>query len=370
MNQDIYTDLKTLYDTYIEDGRSTVSKVDAELKNASFYLNKWGSTQFNSNNSSIELTPDGFTITDSSNYKLQVLFNDFSPSSLSQIQQLANIDASDPTTWIVDGGFSSMKLSGPNGDIIDVDINSSSTTFNIGSNFYDPGKVNSIKLHGKILDSSVTNLLTLIDNFDNAYKSYSYGTDDSTFNTLRDFVKGKFELTGISIFNDGKTEPIVYTGYSGDVYTQTIEDYSLTYTVESIASELTIPGKEIINLRTHTTQERKDFIDSIYSSAGKDGEVKLTHKEYGDIITVTTDDLSFDLKTLRGGQYPGPLQSDWELTYGKTSTGEHYVHDKDFLGVTKVNFGNLDASALNTQTYFESWGADEESLKYIFADVL
>ena len=141
------------------------------------------------------MTSDGFTITDSSNYKLQVLFNDFSPSSLSQIQQLANIDASDPTTWIVDGGFSSIKLSGPNGDIIDVEINSSSTTFNIGSNFYDAGKWNSIKLHGKILDNSVTNILTLFDNINKVEKSSKVSsTDDTSFDTLRDFVKGKFDL--------------------------------------------------------------------------------------------------------------------------------------------------------------------------------
>ena len=63
-------------------------------------------------------------------------------------------------------------------------------------------------------------------------------------------------------------------------------------------------------------------------------------------------------------------------TYGKNSSGEDFAHDDDFLVLAKVNFGNLDASGVDTKTYIEGWSSgtsgssDIYFLQTIYNDVL
>ena len=107
-------------------------------------------------------------ITDAKNYTIEALFNNFQPNSLAQIQQLANIDPDKSDTWIIDGGFSSIKIAGPNGDIATVSIASDATTITFGSNLYDATGISAVKLHGKILDNNITKLLTLFEKANDA----------------------------------------------------------------------------------------------------------------------------------------------------------------------------------------------------------
>ena len=336
VNRDIFTDLDTLAKALETDSKSTGDKLEAELKKADWYLNKWGSSDFNANNSSFSVTSKGFKITDAKNYTIEALFNNFQPNSLAQIQQLANIDPDKSETWIIDGGFSSIKIAGPNGDIATVSIASDATTITFGSNFYDATGISAVKLHGKILDNNITKLLTLFEKANDANNSYRYGVDNTTFNKLRDFVKGEFELTGISLFRGNDTKPAVYTGYSGDTYSVTLEDYTFSVTAQDIATTLNIPGEEIVNFRTFTREERTKFNDNAYDRAGKSGTVKFSHSEHGDLITVTTDDLSYDTYKIKGQHEPGP--DSWKKIYGITSTGEHYVHDSDHIRQRESEF--------------------------------
>ena len=79
----------------------------------------------------------------------------------------------------------------------------------------------------------------------------------------------EFELTGISLFRGNDTKPAVYTGYSGDTYSVTLEDYTFSVTAQDIATTLNIPGEEIVNFRTFTREERTKFNDNAYDRAGK-----------------------------------------------------------------------------------------------------
>ena len=103
---------------------------------------------------------------------------------ISKQKMLANIDPDKSETWIVDGGFSSIKIAGPNGDIATVSIASDATTITFGSNFYDATGISAVKLHGKILDNNITKLLTLFEKANDANNSYRYGVDNTTFNKL------------------------------------------------------------------------------------------------------------------------------------------------------------------------------------------
>ena len=65
-----------------------------------------------------------------------------------------------------------------------------------------------------------------------------------------------------------------------------------------------------------------------------------------------------------------PSWSELNTTYGINAAGEHFVHDDDYILISKVNFGNLDASAVDTQAYFEGWNSQTLWLQQIYNDIV
>ena len=49
---------------------------------------------------------------------------------------------------------------------------------------------------------------------------------------------------------------------------------------------------------------------------------------------------------------------------------ESILYDDDYILMSKVNFGNLDASAVNTQAYFEGWNSPTLWLQQIYNDIV
>ena len=110
------------------------------------------------------------------------------------------------------------------------------------------------------------------------------------------------------------------------------------------------------------------ILENAYSPDNKDATIKFSHSEYGELIKIETSDLGFDLLTEKGMSDPGP--SDWNKNYGVNASGEHFVRDDDYILMTKVNFGDLDGSGVNTQNYFEGWNSETVWLQQIYNDVV
>ena len=113
---------------------------------------------------------------------------------------------------------------------------------------------------------------------------------------------------------------------------------------------------------------KNTILENAYSPTNKDGNITFSHSEYGELINIETSNLGFDLLTEKGMSNPGP--SDWNKNYGVNSSGEHFVRDDDYILMTKVNFGGLDASGVNTQNYFEGWNSQTLWLQQIYNEVV
>ena len=244
VKQDIYTDLNNLSTSLENQSKAT----DALIKSAydDSYVDRfiggggldWGESAFNSSNTTLALTSTNFTITDQNGYSIVATFNNFNPTDLSQIQQLVNITSDNSSTWKIDGGFSSLNYTGPNGDILTYNFGETETTITVGSNYYNSGGINKAIIHGKILTDTVSDLLTLAQKAnafsDSATKNVNT-FDSSTFYDLADYSDGKFTFSGVSIYRDGETKAAASTTFSGDdIISMSLEDYTLTLTVEDI----------------------------------------------------------------------------------------------------------------------------------------
>ena len=108
-------------------------------------------------------------------------------------------------------------------------------------------------------------------------------------------------------------------------------------------------------------------MNDAYSPANKDASITFSHLEYGDLIKIETDNVGYDIIAEKGKI---PTLSELNTTYGINSAGEHFVHDDDYILMSKVNFENLDASAVDTQAYFEGWNSQTLWLQQIYNDIV
>ena len=108
-------------------------------------------------------------------------------------------------------------------------------------------------------------------------------------------------------------------------------------------------------------------MNDAYVPANKDAGITFSHLEYGDLIKIETDNVGYDIIAEKGKI---PTLSELNKTYGINSAGEHFVHDDDHILMTKVNFGNLDASGVNTQNYLEGWDSQTLWLQQIYNDIV
>ncbi len=375
VKQDIYSDLNTLSNNLNSDTKSTSDLLTTVLTDSyvdSLFSQKtdhlWGSANFNSSNTTFALTSNDFTITDSKGYSIKAGFNNFNPTDLSQIQELVNIDFSDTSTWKIDGGFSSLKYAGPNGDILNFSFGDTETVVDVGSNYYSSGGVNKLVIHGKLFTNTVSELLTLaqkVDAFNGERPIKTF--DSSNFYDLADYADGKFTFSGISVYRDGETKAAASTKFSGDNFLlMSLEDYTLTLTAEDIA-QFQLPAEKLENFGNLTQQQINDIFKDAYAPANKDASITFSHLEYGDLIKIETNNVGYDIVAEKGKI---PTLSELNTTYGINAAGEHFVHDDDYILMSKVNFGNLDASAVNTQAYFEGWNSQTLWLQQIYNDIV
>ena len=56
--------------------------------------------------------------------------------------------------------------------------------------------------------------------------------------------------------------------------------------------------------------------------------------EYGDLIKIETDNVGYDIIAKKENS----TLSELNTTYGINSAGEHFVHDDDYILMSKVNF--------------------------------
>ena len=376
VKQDIYSDLNTLSNNLNSDTESTLDLLTAVLTDSyvdSLFTNytsshSWGSTAFNSSNTTFALTSNDFTITDSKGYSVKASFNNFNPTDLSQIQELVNIDFSSTSTWKIDGGFSSLKYAGPNGDILNFSFGDTETVVDVGSNYYSSGGVNKMVIHGKLFTDTVSDLLTLVQKV-NAFNGVTTTRtfDSSNFYDLADYADGKFTFSGISVYRDGETKAAASTKFSGDNFLlMSLEDYTLTLTAEDIA-QFQVPAEKLENFGNLTQQQINDILSDAYVPTNKDASITFSHLEYGDLIKIETDNVGYDIIAEKGNF---PSWSELNTTYGINSAGEHFVHDDDYILMSKVNFGSLDASAVDTQAYFEGWNSQTLWLQQIYNDIV
>ena len=377
VKQDIYTDLNNLSTSLENQSKATEALIKSAYANS--YVDRfiggggldWGESAFNSSNTTLALTSTNFTITDQNGYSIVATFNNFNPTDLSQIQQLVNITSDNSSTWKIDGGFSSLQYNGPNGNILNYSFGDTQTVITAGENYYPAGGLNKMIIHGKLLTDTVSDLLTLAQKANAFSDSASINVntfDSSTFYDLADYSDGKFTFSGVSIYRDGETKAAASTTFSGDeILSMSLEDYTLTLTVEDI-SKFQTPAKELENWQNLTQAQINTILENAYSPTNKDGNITFSHSEYGELIKIETSNLGFDLLTEKGMSNPGP--GDWNKNYGINSSGEHFVRDDDYILMTKVNFGGLDASGVNTQNYFDGWNSQTLWLQQIYNDVV
>ena len=118
-------------------------------------------------NASLALSSKGFTV-DYGDYELVANFATFSPNSLSELQQLQNIDARDSSTWVIDGGFSDIVIKNTSGDLVKLMLDSDGLL--LTSETVSTGDLSGIRLDGTF-SNQVSDLLTIAD---------FYGDIDST----------------------------------------------------------------------------------------------------------------------------------------------------------------------------------------------
>jgi hypothetical protein len=319
---------------------SSLETVDAQFKE----LDKSVSTQLNNFNSYVDLHQEnasltvsskGFTI-DYGDYELVANFATFSPNSLSELQQLQNIDAQDSSTWIIDGGFSDIVIKNTSGDLVKLMLDSDGLS--LTSETVSTGDLSGIRLDGTF-SNQVSDLLTFTDYY-SKIDSTSGNTAVSHIDDLRAFANGKFELTGISLLREGATDVAASVNYGNDTLTLSLEKFELSASVQNLSDVVDFTSLELRD--NYFNSSVIDLFDDI-SGDSTSASLILNHDDHGSLLNLQIEDLN-KLENVTIGS---------SNTFGMLD-GNHYAVDENFTLATYVDFGDkvLDTSAFTS--YFNN----------------
>jgi len=331
---------------------SSLETVDAQFKE----LDKSLSTQLNNFNSYVDLHQDnasltvsskGFTI-DYGDYELVANFATFSPNSLSELQQLQNIDAQDSSTWIIDGGFSDIVIKNTSGDLVKLMLDSDGLS--LTSETVSTGDLSGIRLDGTF-SNQVSDLLTFTDYY-SKIDSTSGNTAVSHIDDLRAFANGKFELTGISLLREGATDVAASVNYGNDTLTLSLEKFELSASVQNLSDVVDFTSLELRD--NYFNSSVIDLFDDI-SGDSTSASLILNHDDHGSLLNLQIEDLN-KLENVTIGS---------SNTFGMLD-GNHYAVDENFTLATYVDFGGkvLDTSA------FTSYFNNLDELSNIYVEII
>jgi hypothetical protein len=341
--------LAQLYIKYIDERvfdqyTSSLETVDTQFKelenSVSTDLNGFTSyADLHQDNASLALSSKGFTV-DYGDYELVANFATFSPNSLSELQQLQNIDARDSSTWVIDGGFSDIVIKNTSGDLVKLMLDSDGLL--LTSETVSTGDLSGIRLDGTF-SNQVSDLLTIAD-FYGDIDSTSGNTAASHFDDLRAFANGKFELTGISLLREGATDVAASVSYGNDTLTLSLEKFEASIKIENL-SEIEIGSLDLLNNDINLWAS-----DNITSTT-----TFISHDDYGLLIKSTVEDLDyFDL-----------VDTDSPLVYGMFDD-TYYAADASFTLTNVYDFGDKVLEMSEFETYVNS----VQNLSDIYVEIL
>jgi hypothetical protein len=323
---------------------SSLETVDTQFKelenSVSTDLNGFTSyADLHQDNASLALSSKGFTV-DYGDYELVANFATFSPNSLSELQQLQNIDARDSSTWVIDGGFSDIVIKNTSGDLVKLMLDSDGLL--LTSETVSTGDLSGIRLDGTF-SNQVSDLLTIAD-FYGDIDSTSGNTAASHFDDLRAFANGKFELTGISLLREGATDVAASVSYGNDTLTLSLEKFEASIKIENL-SEIEIGSLDLLNNDINLWAS-----DNITSTT-----TFISHDDYGLLIKSTVEDLDyFDL-----------VDTDSPLVYGMFDD-TYYAADASFTLTNVYDFGDKVLEMSEFETYVNS----VQNLSDIYVEIL
>ncbi|MDA8542633.1 M10 family metallopeptidase C-terminal domain-containing protein [Rhodobacteraceae bacterium] len=316
---------------------SSLETVDAQFKeldkSVSTHLNNFKSyVDLYQDNASLTVSSKGFTI-DYGDYELAAYFATFSPNSLSELQQLQNIDAQDSSTWIIDGGFSDIVIKNTSGDLVKLVLDTAGLS--LTSETVSSGDLSGIRLDGTF-SNQVSDLLTIADYY-SKIDSTSGNTAASHIDDLRAFANGKFELTGISLLREGATDVAASVSYANDTLSFSIEKFELSATVQNLSDVVEFTSSELLD-----SNQVIDLFDDI-SGDETNASLILKNTDHGRLLNLQIEDLN-KLENVSIGSFN---------TFGMLD-GNHYAVDENFILATYFDFGDkvLDTSAFTS--YFNS----------------